>query len=169
MGLIRHQIADVIGKITRVSGPGGTGIDVAQQQAAEFPEGATTEALTAAISEAEAEVERQQQSAAYYYLYWQFENAYRLAYGTQLALLTALLNAGADGLEHPQVELFHKRHLEQAQKVKPEYQYPFASYIGFLSNYQLLTIDARYRITDSGRALLNWMSLQGLSWTLKAW
>lgn len=167
--LFRHQIAELIKRITGVSGPGGARIDISPQAAAELPEGPTGGALDAALQEAEAKVQQHQQSATYYYVLWLFENIYRVAYGTQLGLLFAARSSGTNGLDEETVKVIFERHLELVRKTLPEYQYSFALYIGFLNNNGLVTIAARYHITDTGRAFLNWMSLQSLSHTQKAW
>ena len=168
--LFRLPIGELIRNIKRIGGPGGTSLDISPQQPLE-PSGAVVApgVSSDAIEDAATEIQKHKQSAEYYYLAWLFEKAYRVAYGTQLALLTGLGNVGAEGLELSQVQLFHTRHLSLARAVQPDYNYSFSFYVGFLSAYNLMTIDARYHITDIGRAFLNWITLEGLAYTSKAW
>ena len=162
----RDQIRELIKNIRRVEGPGQLALDVEPQE--QSPESSAippaNEEFEAAIKEAAGEIEQLKQSSGAYYLYWQYENTFRLAYGTQIELL--ILLASSDGTGEL-AELVHRRHVNLARKVEPNYDLTFTLFISFLTSRGLMAVDSKYRITDSGRAFLNWMKLQGLESTYR--
>lgn len=112
----RPEIADLIRRTTGVRGPMGTGLEAAPNQ-----QPGTSEApppspeLSATIEEAARERQQLEQSAQTYYLYWLYEKAFRLIFGTQIALLKALSMSANGGGEFQAVQSLHSRHLQLVQ------------------------------------------------------
>jgi hypothetical protein len=167
----RPQIAELISKITRLRGPGGTGVDVTPSQPTTSTESPPAPPeLLAAMAEMqrereqlEASAESLRQSASLYGLYWLYEKTYRLIFGSQITLLQQLNLAGAAGADFQLVSTFHSQHLTAVRSHYPGYDYPAASYINFLQGLDLVQErTGRYYITDVGRGFLQWMVLEAV-------
>jgi len=170
--VFRHQVAGVLGRITRLGLPGGPYAEMEPPQQgqgiglAEVPLHPSEDvALTKAVEEtdpkiraAQQEAEARAQDAALYLTYYQYERLYRLLFGTQIGLLFQI-NPRFEGAAASELAWFHEEHLRQMRLANPGYNYPFENYIDFLKSNQVLNEESgRYFITDYGRGFLQYLT-----------
>jgi hypothetical protein len=119
---------------------------------------ATTTATTTAATPVDAE-------SAWRQLY-SFEFAYRIIYGTQLALLkhlNAVPRASADDLDW-----FYQQHLTFARAQFPNWNLPRSDYLQFLVNQWLVTVtDDQYAISPHGVEFLVYLTRQKIADNVK--
>lgn len=84
------------------------------------------------------------------------ERAYRLIFGSQIALLKGLNTAGSA----PEDKL--RQYYEGVKTIHPQFYatYPFESYMGFLVSQGLINKnqDGQYFVTDVGKEFLKWLT-----------
>jgi hypothetical protein len=167
----RVEIAALIGRIRSASGPLGIAFQMGEQQTAEAEEGPAVVAfLSGLLAHKENEITQRiveatklTQQLALYQIYYFFERTYRVIFGTQIALLQRL-SLATNGADLSEIIPLYEDNVRLMRLALPTYDYPLASYLGFLQASELITVhEGRHYITEPGRTFLQWMNAERLS------
>lgn len=104
---------------------------------------------------------------------WHYEYAYRLMYGTQIALVEGVQARQTLELKTTDTELmaYLNRHLALVRPAFPGYEITLAAYVQFLVSSEFLAYDATaltYAVTPYGRGFLDYLTLNAIPRT-KPW
>jgi len=95
----------------------------------------------------------------FYFIRYHFERAYRLIFGSQLAILSTILNNQDNKISEQLAQLFHRN-----SSFYPNY--PFDQYINFLINMKLIVFnkeDRSFSLTPIGSMFLGYLKTENIN------